>query len=343
MLVIASVGLNSDEDKIRKMILAGADVFRYNFSYDTLEKNLELIEKNRSLIEDLNASTKELIELPLNKIRLGDFDLKIFSVRENEEIVFQSGPFSPDCNEFIPVNIPYLGENVRIHQTISLGNGRVSMQVIEIINRDAVKMRILNNGIVKAFQTFNNNIFLADSEILNTYEQIIKKITPLQPDFLSVPYISQEFIQTIKNTGLFSYLSFGTKMVINIGKEISEAEIEMLCTDPTFNIINIDRGELGVSMPFEKFGIFQKRITAYAKKYTKPLFFSAHILPSIIDNYIPTRSDITDLTNIVCDDAAGIIFSKETNSGNRPAYAISVAKKIINEVERAKKIFINCQ
>ena len=77
---------------------------------------------------------------------------------------------------------------------------------------------------------------------------------------------------------------------------------------------------------------------AVAKKYAKPVIVSTQILDSTMDNFIPTRSDILDLTNLIIDGGNGIILSKETSASHRPIYAISVAKKIINEVEKQMSI-----
>ncbi len=343
MLIIATIAPKTDDGQIKKIILAGADALRFNFFYDTIEKNLELIQRSENIIDELNSKTKIFIELPLNKISLGDFDLKIFAVKENDELIFQSAPFSPDCHEFIPVDLPYLGEQVKINQTISLANGKISMQVLEVINRDTIKIKILNNGAIKAMQTFNNGTFLPDTIMIEEYKKIIKNTENFPIRFLAIPYISEDFINTIKKNGLLDSVNSKIKRVLNIEREISDAEIEALCKDQSFNIINIDRGELGVNMPFEKYGIYQKKIIQIAKKHNKKLFFCSHILPSIIDNFIPTRSDIADLTYIACENiAAGIIFSKETGASNRPAYAIHTARKIINEVEKTKKINGSC-
>lgn len=339
MLIIASIGPQLDENSIRKIILAGADALRINFSYETIEKNLEFIEVVQNILDDLNATTKLFIDLPLNKICLGDIELKIFSIKENEELIFQSASYSPSCYEFVPVNTPNLGEKVKINQTISLGNGRISMQVSEIINHDTIKIKALNNGIIKSYQTFNNGSTLPDEEVINIYKKIIDSLTDTHPKYLAIPYNkNKEFINAIKKSGLLDNMSFKPKIIININYPITDDEIKELCNDNTFNLINIDRGELGVNMPFEKFGLYQQKIISIAKQYKKHLLFTSNILSSVVDNYIPSRSDIVDLTNIALEDiSAGIIFSKETNASKRPAYAIYTAKKIINEVLSSKK------
>ena len=75
---------------------------------------------------------------------------------------------------------------------------------------------------------------------------------------------------------------------------------------------------------------------AIAKRFNKQILISTQTLDSTIDNFVPSRSDILDLTNTVLDGAAGIVLSKETGDSRRPVYAIAVAKKIIYETEKYK-------
>ncbi len=73
---------------------------------------------------------------------------------------------------------------------------------------------------------------------------------------------------------------------------------------------------------------------SYAKKNKKPIFVSTQILTYVTQYFIPSRPSILDLTNILLDGASGIILCHEISKDERPAYTISVAKKIINEVKK---------
>ena len=79
------------KEHIKKLILAGADTLRFNFSYRTLEENLNYISIAQQIIDELNTSTKTLIDFPINKIRLGDFESKLFPVNEGDELIFKTG------------------------------------------------------------------------------------------------------------------------------------------------------------------------------------------------------------------------------------------------------------
>lgn len=335
MLIIASLGQNITEDKIRKIILSGADVLRFNFSHHTPEKNIQLMHVALHIADNLNSSVKMMVDFPIDKPRLGYFDAQLFAVQEHKELILQSAEYSPDCNEFLPINIPHLGKMVVPHQIVAIGDGEVSVQITEIISPDAVKALVLNNGMIRYLKTFNLNSNGNNHDgLIETYQKILQELASLRPEFLAMSYINQTFVARIK--ALVPHHDSHTKLIIKIEKSITDAEIDTLCHDAFFDVILIDRGEMGVNIPFEQVGILQKKIMAVARKYHKAIFVSTQILSSTTTNYIPNRSEILDLTNITLDGAAGIVLCYETGSGQRPAYTISVAKKIIEETKKYK-------
>ena len=337
MLIFATVGHTTlAEDQIRKIVLAGADVIRYNFAYRNISENIELVCTAQRIIEELNSSAQILIDFPLNKIRLGDFDIKIFAVRENQELILKSAPFSPNCYEYIPVDTQLLGQKVYVDQTITIGDGEISMQVIEILNTDTIKVKILNNGVINYIKTFNCKYRISEEVILKLYDETLEKISMIGPDKIAISFINFETNEKIKQLILSKNIQ--PKVIIKIEYGINESELEKICLDNFYNAILIDRGELGVNEPFEKLGYYQDLIIKTAKKFNKRIIVSTQILESTIYNYIPSRSDINDLTEIIRSGVDGIMFCMETSSSIRPAYPISVAKKIILEIQSHKKI-----
>ncbi|OGH87463.1 MAG: hypothetical protein A3J93_02935 [Candidatus Magasanikbacteria bacterium RIFOXYC2_FULL_42_28] len=335
MLIIASVGHNITEEQIIKMILTGADVLRFNLSHRSIDNYIESVQKAEKVIDSLNASVKKFIDFPLNKHRLGFFEGQTFPVQEGSELILRSADYSPDCLEFIPLNIPHIGSKVSLGQIIAIGDGEVTVQIKDIISSDIVKIQIINSGIIRNSKTVNlgNNYAIYDEDyMVEIYKKTLEQINGLHPDYLACSYISKSFIEKIKL--LFPPKTNRLKYIIKIEKNITAEELNAICQDNFFDMILIDRGEMGVNMPFEKIGLLQKQIMSRAKKFSKPILISTHILASTIHNYIPTRADICDLTNIVLDGAAGIIFGYETGLNKRAAYTIATAKKIINEVEK---------
>jgi pyruvate kinase len=332
-MIIAGIGLNSlNKNSIRKIILAGADVLRFNFSYRSIEENKNYIQIAHEIIDELNANVKILVDMPLNKVRLGDFDIKVFAVRENEEFVFQSASFSPDCNQFIPVNTSKLGQKVVINQTITIGDGEIALQVTEVIDQEKIKCKILNNGTISYIKTFNIK-YTDTQKLIEDYNIILNAISQLKIDYIAYSYIDKSINSQI-NQIIKTYDSNEISNIIKIEKYFTEDIIKNIYNDPNYKMILIDRGEIGVNMPFEKSAIYQKNIIRMAKLYKKPIIISTQILESTVNYFTPYRSEISDLTNFVLDEIKGILLCHETTMGLRPAYSIKTAKKIIEEAEK---------
>lgn len=334
MFIVASVGINSlEEEKIRKMVLAGADVIRFNFSYRSMEENSKTIQRGQKIIDEMNASTKILFDYPLKKIRLGDFDIKHFAVRENEEFIMQSGSYTPDCNQFIPVQITKLGEKTRLNQVITIGDGEVALLVISIIDADMIKVKIMNNGVIYFKKEFNMGYYKEKNYLFDEYKAINEQTNFLEPDYVAIPYIEEGFNEELKK--IFFQKNFKPELIIKIEHKINDENLIKICSDKDYKMVLIDRGEIGVNLAFEKIGLWQKKICNIAKQYKKMVVVSTQILESTMNYYIPHRSEILDLTNMILDGVNGIMLCHETSYGLRPAYSISVAKKIISDVENS--------
>lgn len=339
MMIIATIEKYLfTEERIRKLILSGVDTLRFNFSYRTIEENIESISQYQQVMDELNSSSKLLIDFPINKVRLGDFELKLFPVNENDDLIFKSGAYSFDCYEYVPVQTSNLGEKVKIGQCITIGDGEVSVQVTEIIDKESIRVKIQNKGVVQYMKTFNIPTKTDPKETLESYCSILKKIKHLNPNYLAISYFGpelfKEMIEAVHKEEMES------KIIVKIENELEVDEIEKICKEHNLYGLLLDRGEMGVNMPYYKLGIYQKNIIKIAKKHKKATFISTQILESIMNNYIPSRAEITDLTTSVLDGATGIILCRETAISTRPAYVISVAKKIIAEVEKYKNTLL---
>ncbi len=330
MFIIASIGFhNFHEENIRKIILAGADALRYSFTFGATEETIDHIKLGAEVIDSLNSSAKIIVNLPSDKIRLaGPHQPKI--IKENQELILKSVG-TPAVEGHIHIHIKELGKKVYIDQITTIDYGKIALQVIEIISNDMIKVRVLNEGTIQS--TLGINLTQDDNTeaYLTRCQDIIGRLEEIAPRYLSIPFVNLVINEEIKKLSSFNW---HPKMVIRINNAAAVENIEKICQDPFYDTVLINRGELGLDIPFEKLGILQKELIKIAKKYKKQVIVSSQILEGTIFNYIPLRSDILDLTNIVLDGADGIMLCQETSLSTRPAYTLSVAKKIILEAEK---------
>lgn len=335
MFIIASVGTeNFSEDKIRKIILAGADALRYSFSYGPIEDTIERIKSGMKVIDELNSSAKIIVNLPSDQLRLASPETPRV-VLENEELILSSTTHLPLQEDRIYVETPELGNLVYINQVTSIDQGKIALQVTEIINKDTVRVRALNEGTLQKSLSIHISQHTKVTEYLSRNKEILKQLEELAPQYIAIPYISPAINEEIKKLSDFSWQP---KIIARIETRTAIDNLEDICNDDFYNLVLLNRGKLGLNIPFEWLGIFQKEAIKIVKEYKKQVIISSQILEGTIHNYIPLRSDILDLTNIVLDGADGIMLCNETALGTRPAYTLSVAKKIILEAEKYRKL-----
>lgn len=338
MFIIASVGLNNfSEDKIRKIILAGADALRYSFSYGPIENTIERIKVGMKVIDELNSSAKIIVNLPSNQTRLAGPHAPR-QVLENEEIILKSASHDqPMTDDHVYVHIAELGNQVYINQITTIDHGKIALQVTEIINNETIKVRALNEGVLQSTLSIHIAQNTENEEYFNKLKDVLTRLEEITPEYLAIPFISPAVNEKIKHLSSFSWQP---KIISRIESRVAKENLEQICQDDFYDMVLLNRGKLGLDMPFERLGIFQKEAIATIKKYKKHAIISSQILEGTIHNYIPLRSDILDLTNIVLDGADGIMLCNETALGSRPAYTLSVAKKIILEAEKYKALKI---
>jgi pyruvate kinase len=320
------------ENHIKKIVLAGADVFRLNFSYSTIEENVRHITVIQQTIDELNSSTKILIDFPINKVRLGDFELKLFPVNENDKITLKSGIFTFDCYDYIPVQLTNLGNKLSIGQSITLGDGEVSIIVSDIIDDNTIKAVVQNKGVIQYMKSFNVTQEIDEDKIIKNFKEIIEQIKHLDTHYFAISYYNATLFD--KLTKIIRKEKKKKKIILKIEDWIGLDQMEKIFAEDDFDLILIDRGELGVNTPYYKVGIYQKQITAMAIKYKKPVIISTQIIESTMSNYVPNRAEILDITNMVLDGVSGILLCRETAINQRAAYTIATAKKIITEAEK---------
>lgn len=335
MFIIASVGLNNySEEKIRKIILAGADALRYSFSYGPIENTIDRIKVGMKVIDELNSSAKIIVNLPSNQIRLAGPHAPR-KVMENEEIILKSALHDqPMTDDNIYVHIAELGNQVYINQITTIDHGKIALQITEIINNETVKVRALNEGVLQSTLSIHIAQNTENEEYFDKLRAIMARLEEITPEYLAIPLISSVVNEKIKQLSTFSWQP---KIIGRIESRAAKENLEEICQDNFYDLILLNRGKLGLDIPFERLGIFQKEAISTIKKHKKQAIISSQILEGTIHNYIPLRSDISDLTNIVLDGADGIMLCNETALGARPAYTLSVAKKIILEAEKYKK------
>lgn len=341
MFIIATISKNSyAPEKIREIILAGASVLRFNFSHGTPEQMLEHIQVAKQVIAELGlgGQVKIMADLPGAKLRLGQFEPFDYPVKAGQLVVFKSAKESLDPGDFIPVNAENIGRLVQLEQEISVADGSPNFMVKKILSDDSFLAVALNNGLLIHMKALNvgQGVDLQD-HITPEFLAHAENLSQIKPDWIALSFAnSADFVERAK-TVLRQKMGVAELPPIVAKIETAQGVQQIEEIARVVDILMVARGDLAVTTPFELLGLSQKRIVRAAKTANKPVIVATQILESLLNERVPTRSEILDLTNIILDGADGIMFAKETGLSLTPGFSVSIAKKIIDAVELGQK------
>jgi pyruvate kinase len=340
MYIVATISRNSfSEEKIKDIICNGATVLRYNFAHGTPDEMYDKVIRAKNVIKDMNLEDVVTImaDMPGNKIRLGGFPQHDHEVQAGEVVLFRSGSFSDDPSEFVPVDFPHISHLITKGQIITLGDGEIGFEVIDIPDQDNFKARALIKRYVPALKGLNPGRAIDDLDhITDKTIAHVKALSQLKPELVAFSFVnSGAFLERAKNLLKENLVrGWNPKVVSKVETPLGVENIADIAAGS--DIVLVARGDLGLTIPIEQLGIAQKKITVATKRAKTELIVSTQILDSLMTYYIPARSDVLDLTNIILDGADGIMLAKETGISMTPGYSVATAQKIISYVENNK-------
>lgn len=329
--IVCSIGPAScNTETFKKMVEAGANVARINFSHATIEERENVVK----VVNEVRNLTKKSIgilydtkgpEFRNGILKEGGINLvtgkTIKIVKEN--IVGDEERFS--------VNHPSAIDSLNIGNTILLENGLMNIKVIDKDN-ESVTCEIINGGI------------LGD-----------KKSLSVPGVRLDIPFISEidyeDIVYACKHEGNFLALSFvSTKdEVLEVRKILEEnnrSDMKIISKIESQTGMNnlediaivsdgimVARGDLGVEVPMEDLPICQKKIASVCRKYGKICIVATEMLESMKKNARPTRAEVTDIANAVYIGADAVMLSGETTTGMYPVEAVTHMANICEHIE----------
>ena len=333
--IICTLGPAVDNSEVlEKLILAGMDVARINFSHGNYQDQEPRIENFKKVREKVGRSVELLLDTKGPEIRIGKF--------ENGKIELNPGDTFTLVNEEIlgnkeKVSITYknLYNEVEKGTIILINDGLIKIEVQEIKGTDII-CKVIDGG------------ELTNTKSINIPGMAINLPSPTQKDIEDITfgvkagfdYIAASFVRTAQD-------------VLNIRKVLEEnggehikiiSKIENRQGIDNFDEIlavsdgiMVARGDLGVEIPMEEVPIRQKEFISKCNKAGKPVVIATQMLESMIHNPRPTRAEVSDVANAVYDMASCIMLSGESAMGEYPVECVQTMVKICEAIEGSIK------
>lgn len=324
----------SSPARIRELILAGMDVARLNFSHGDHETHREILHAVRAIAREQNRVIGILQDLGGPKIRLGQIGTGEKVLHQDDLVVL--GTSEGEGPSFIPVDYPYLMEDVSLGDRILLADGTVELKV-ESIAEGHLTARVIIGGAIQSRKGVN----LPSSPLrIPSFTEKDRKDLAMGieegVDFVALSFVRHED-DLIPVKEILACQRHRPMIIAKIEKPQAVERLNAILSG--VDGLMVARGDLGVEMPLEEVPIIQKRVIYAARRAGKPVITATQMLRSMMDNPRPTRAEATDIANAVLDGADALMLSDETAIGKYPVEATAMLNRIARTTEAHFKEF----
>ncbi|MBI4746188.1 MAG: pyruvate kinase [Deltaproteobacteria bacterium] len=328
--IVATIGPASSSPKIiDELLLAGANVFRLNFSHGTQEEHRAVISDIRGAALRLDLPVAILLDLRGPKIRTGLLEKGSIELKQGQMITITTEEIKGN-ERVISTTYKALPKDVKPGDRILIDDGLMEVKV-KAVSGALVDCEVVYGGILKESKGMNLPGVNVSAPSLSE-----KDISDL--DFglsQGVDYIALSFVRKVSDVvDLKDYLrEHGADIPVIAKIEKPEALENLEAIIEESDGIMVARGDLGVELSPEEVPIAQKKMISMANAAGKAVITATQMLESMINNPRPTRAEASDVANAVFDGTDALMLSGETAVGKYPVKAVEMMAKIAVEAE----------
>ena len=330
--IVCTIGPATSSIKaVEKMIKAGMDVARLNFSHGSHAQHREAAERIRRVSRTYDVPVALLQDLKGLKIRVGALKGGSVVLKKNAPLILTTKKIEGSAAE-IPVAYRHLGKDVNPGDTILLDDGLLRLKVTGR-EKGKVITKVIEGGILKEKKGVNLPGTRISGEVFTGKDrEDLEFGIKIGIDYVAMSFVqSGQDIRKVKN-----WLRKRNADIPVIAKiETSQA------IDNIDDIINaadglmVARGDLGVELPPERVPLLQKDLIERCNAAMKPVITATQMLESMTEHATPTRAEAADVANAVLDGTDALMLSAETSVGKYPVEALRMMDRIIRFTEES--------
>jgi pyruvate kinase len=328
--IICTVGPASESaEMLRKLVEAGTDVFRLNFSHGTVAGHQSIIHRIRTVAEEIEKPVAILQDLPGPKIRLGVFKVGSVELHAGDRFCLTADQVPGDHNR-ASVSYSKLPEEVAPGQSLLLADGTVELEV-ESVTPPEIVCRVVLGGTLTNHKGVS---VIGGTSSLRAFTERDQELL-LYGVEAGVDLVALSFVRAPSDIqSAQSFLAaHGTKLPVmaKIEKlESLESIDEILAVADS---IMVARGDLGIEVPIAQVPHIQKELIAKTVQAAKPVVTATQMLRSMVENPRPTRAEVADVFNAVLDGSDALMLSEESAVGAYPLEAVKVLAETAEAAE----------
>ena len=331
--IVATVGpASNNKETLKQLIIAGADVFRLNFSHGTHDNHKKVIDLVRELNEEMGTHVALLQDLQGPKIRTNMIAGGEVTITAGDKLVIAIDDAEGN-SERISTTYKSLPQDVQKGESILIDDGKLEL-VVEDTNDTEVFTKVVYGGPLKSRKGINLPQSKISAPSLTEKDEIDLVFGISQEvDWIALSFV-REASDIIDLKNRLKEAKVHTKVIAKIEKPEALANIDEIL-EATDGVM-VARGDLGVEIEMEDVPVWQKIIVEKCNALGKPVIIATQMMESMIESPRPTRAETNDVANAVLDGADAVMLSAESASGKYPVLAVESMDKTISAIESKK-------
>lgn len=339
--IIFTIGPATNKPEVlRKLLSADVDVCRLNMAHADHDWTREAIARVREAGREVGRKVAIMMDIKGPEVRTGPLD-QPFLLERDQTFDFLTTPNAePSFTEprGVRVNYPQLREDVSVGDTILVDSGLLRLRVTELLP-DRIRCLVRIGGELGSRRHINlPGVHIRLPALTAKDYEDIKIGIANGIDFFALSFVrSPDDLDILRRT----IRDMGSKAQIIAKIEDQSAISNLDDIVKASDGLMVARGDLGIEIPFETLPLVQRRAVRTCQSMGKPVIVATHMLESMIANPLPTRAEVTDISNAVFEQADCVMLSGETTVGKYPVACVEVMTRIIRSIESQSDRKIN--
>jgi len=335
--IVATLGpATSDRATLDRMLRAGVDVVRVNFSHGTAEDHLRRVEIVREVSREAGLTVGIMADLQGPKIRIGKFSEGRVTLEAGDPFVLDAACVLGD-QERVGLDYKELPQDVKPGDVLLLDDGRITFDVVRVVDQ-AVHCVVRHGGVLTNNKGINRlGGGLTAPALTSKDMDDIRVAAGMMADYLAV-----SFPKSGKDMALARELlrAAGGHALLIAKIERVEAVDATVFQDilASTDGIMVARGDLAVEVGDASVPALQKRMIRVARENNKLVITATQMMESMVASPVPTRAEVSDVANAVLDGTDAVMLSAETASGKYPVHTVEAMSRVCIEAEKSAQV-----
>jgi pyruvate kinase len=329
--IIATLGPATDsKEMLGKLILEGVDIMRLNMAHATHQWVADAIWFIREVSAEVGRHVGVMMDVKGPEIRTGVVESPLsLAVGDRVEFYIESAQPTGDIPA-VTVNYPGLPGDLEVGSTVLVDSGLIRMRVLEK-DKERVRCEVLTPGKMGSKRHINlPGVYVNLPSLTKKDHEDLRAGVDAGIDFVALSFVREaEDVRILRRT--LDGMGSKAKIVAKIEDQAGVRNMVEIIREA--DAIMVARGDLGIEIDYHRLPLVQTQLVQACQAAGKPVIIATHLLETMIHSPMPTRAEISDVSNAIREQADAVMLSGETTTGEYPMESVQVLKDIIGTME----------